>query len=120
MAKILIIDDNHYIRFTLTAVIEESGYKTLTAANCDEGLREIAEGNPSLIILDKKLPDGDGIELLKKIKTLDGHKDIPIIILTAYANEISAQEAIKCGAIAFFTKPFDNDEIITAIKTALS
>jgi DNA-binding response OmpR family regulator len=119
MAKILIIDDNHYIRFTLTAVIEEYGFNAITAESCDEGLKEIVSENPSVIILDKKLPDGDGIELLKKIKNLDDHKNIPVIMLTAYANEISSEEALKLGAVAFFTKPFDNDEIISTIKKVL-
>ena len=120
MVRILIIDDNQYLRFTLTAVIEDYGYSTITAESCKEGLEKIESANPSLIILDKKLPDGDGIELLKRIKELEGHKDIPVIILTAYTNESHAQEAIDLGAVAVFTKPFDNDEIVSIIKKVLS
>jgi DNA-binding NtrC family response regulator len=120
MSKILIIDDNEYLRFTLSAVIEDYGYSAITAQNCREGIDCIMEGPPELIILDKKLPDCDGINLLKKIKELDEYRHIPVIMLTAYANETSEEQAIHLGAAAFLTKPFDNDEIMTLIKSALS
>ena len=117
MDKILIIDDNKYLRFTLSAVLEEYGFKALTAEDFQNGFSKIKSLKPSLIILDKNLPDGDGIDLLKKIKEHD--RTIPIIVLTAYANEINSLEALKQGVFAFLTKPFDNDEIISTIKKAL-
>jgi len=116
MNTILIIDDNQYIRFTLTVVVEEYGYRAITAESCEEGIKEIMMNKPSLIILDKKLPDGDGIDLLKTIRKLG---NIPVIMLTAYANEISSVEAMRHGAFALFTKPFNNDEMISTIKKAL-
>jgi DNA-binding response OmpR family regulator len=117
MHKILIIDDNKYLRFTLSAVLEEYGFNPITAEDFESGFNEIKSSKPDLIILDKNLPDGDGINLLSRIKDLDGK--LPIIMLTAYANEINSLEALKQGVFAFLTKPFDNDEIISVIKKAL-
>ena len=115
--KILIIDDNKYLRFTLSAVLEEYGFHALTAEDLATGMNQIKSTKPDLLILDKKLPDGDGIDFLKRVKEHNGK--IPIIMLTAYANELNALEALKIGVFAFLTKPFDNDEIIALIKKAL-
>lgn len=120
MNPILIIDDNKYISFTLTEVIQDYGFKSITAKTCEEALKYIESGgNPPLIILDKKLPDGDGINLLRLLKQKQEYKGIPVIMLTAYADELSSLEAIKIGAHAFFCKPFNNEEIMKTIEKVL-
>src|SRR5258706_12623065 len=117
MRKILIVDDNKYIRFVLTAIIEESGYKAIAVGEGGKVLSEIKSENPDLVILDKKLPGYDGIELLGEIKKK--YSDLPVMILTAYADENSAAEALRLGAYAFITKPFNNAEILELIKKSL-
>lgn len=117
MEKILIIDDNKYLRFTLSTLVEDSGYKAIEAPDKEKALKIIKARKPNLIILDKRLPDCDGLDLLKEIKILNG--EIPVIMLTAYAENKSARQAIDLGAYAFLTKPFSNAEMISTIKRAL-
>ena len=118
MRKILIIDDNKFIKIVLSALIEESGFEPVTAQDGVTALKEIKSEMPSLVFLDKKLPDCDGISLLIKIKELN--PDLPVIMLTAFSDLTYAENAIKTGAYAFITKPFDNDEIVRLIKNAVN
>ncbi|MFI5211308.1 MAG: response regulator [Ignavibacteria bacterium] len=117
MQKILVVDDNKYTRLALTAIIEDSGFKALTLPGGDGVLEEIESKKPDLVILDKRLPGYDGIEILREVKKT--YNDLKVIILTAYADEISARKAIEIGAFAFLTKPFDNEELISIIKKAV-
>jgi DNA-binding NtrC family response regulator len=118
MRKVLIIDDNKYIKVALSLLVEESGFEPITAHDGDSALENIKSQKPSLIVLDKKLPDCDGITLLKKIKNYD--PSIPVIMLTAYSDLQYAENAMKSGAYAFITKPFDNEEIIGIMKSAIN
>lgn len=115
--KILIIDDNKFLRFTLSALLEDSGFRPLTAADPDKAIREINSKHPDLIILDKKLSGSDGFDLLPKLKQLN--KNVPVILLTAYADQQTENQAIKLGADAFVSKPFDNDNFIGVIRGLL-
>src|SRR5687767_5443992 len=99
MRKVLIIDDNKYIKVALSLLLEESGFEPVTAPDGDTALKNIKSERPSLILLDKKLPDCDGIALLEKIKTYD--PSIPVIMLTAYSDLKYAENAMKSGAYAF-------------------
>ena len=117
MEKILIVDDNKYIRFIMSTLLESSGFEAVTAGDKQMALEEIKNETPQLIVLDKRLPDCDGIDLLEEIKSI--HKDIPVIMLTAYAEEGNEERAKRAGAFAFMTKPFENNEIIATIEAAL-
>jgi DNA-binding NtrC family response regulator len=117
MRKILIIDDNKYIKIALSLLVEEYGFMPITASDGDSALKDLKLEKPCLVILDKKLPDCDGIHLLKQIKAFD--PDLPVIMLTAYNDMYYAELAVKSGAYAFITKPFDNDEFIGIINNAL-
>src|SRR4030095_1312574 len=117
MEKILIIDDNKYLRFTLSTLVEDSGYMPIEAGDKEKAIKMLTKKKPSLIILDKKLPDCDGMDLLKEIKLLDD--EIPVIMLTAYAENKNAEQALGLGAYAFLTKPFSNAEMMSTIKRAL-
>jgi DNA-binding NtrC family response regulator len=117
MRKILIIDDNKYIKIALSLLVEEYGFVPLTADDGDSALKDLMVEKPCLVVLDKKLPDCDGIQLLKQIKAFD--PNLPVIMLTAYTDMYYAELAVKNGAYAFITKPFDNDEFIGIINNAL-
>ena len=117
MNKILIIDDNKYIRYVLTTLFEEYGYIVESAGDKVSAMKEIELYKPGLIVLDKKLPDCDGLDLLVEIKKID--EKLPVIMLTAYAEANNAEMAIRAGAYAFLTKPFDNTEILLTISNAL-
>ncbi|CAN5430423.1 sporulation initiation phosphotransferase Spo0F [soil metagenome] len=115
--KILIIDDNKFLRFTLSALLEDSGFSPFTAADPEKAIKEINSKHPDLIILDKKLSGSDGFDLLPELKRIN--KDVPVILLTAYADPQTEQQALKLGADAFVSKPFDNDDFIDVIRGLL-
>lgn len=118
MKKILIVDDNKYINIILSLLFEESGFESLVAKDSETALKNIKSDKPSLVVLDKKLPDCDGISLLEKIKLHD--PDLPVIMISAYTDLEYSELAIKTGAYAFVSKPFNNKEMIGLIKKALS
>src|SRR5436190_11038058 len=106
MNKILIVDDNKYIRFALCTLLEESGYNPIELEDGLKAVETVIQQKPDLVILDKRLPGCDGLELLEEIKKI--RKDMPVIMLTAYADSDSRELAAKLGAFAFMSKPFDN------------
>ena len=116
MTKILVVDDNKYIRFSLSSLLKKSGYEPLTVEDGFRALREVKQRKPSLVILDMKLPGLDGMNILEEIKKIN--PNLPVIMLTAYENLKTAMHAQKLGAYDFINKPFDNDEIIRKIKQA--
>lgn len=117
MEKILIIDDNENLRYTLTELLQDSGFETDTTPEGASALNELETQIYDLIILDMKLPGMGGLEILKKIK--DRYPHIPVIMLTAFGDIKTAVEAMKHGAQDFMTKPFDNNAMLLTIKKAL-
>ena len=117
MEKILIVDDNESIRYTLMALLKNEGFDPHAVDNGKSALKEIRKNLYSLVILDMKLPGMDGMEILSGIRKID--KRLPVIVLTAFGNIRNAVTAIKQGAQEYLTKPFDNDEMILTIKKVL-
>ena len=117
MEKILIVDDNETLRFTLTELLEESGFDCKAVEDGSEALNELRKHSYGLVILDMRLPGMSGFEILKKIKEKD--KTLPVIMLTAFGEIKTAVEAMKLGAQDFITKPFDNDAMIMSIRKTL-
>ncbi|WEG13092.1 response regulator [Pullulanibacillus sp. KACC 23026] len=115
--KILIVDDQFGIRILLNEIFQKIGYKTYQAANGVQALNLVQNERPDLIILDMKIPGMDGLEILKRVKKID--QTIKVIIMTAYGELDMIQEAIDNGAITHFSKPFDIDEIIAAVKNEI-
>jgi two-component system response regulator AtoC len=117
MEKILIVDDNETLRFTLSELLEESGFEHKAVEDGLSALDEIKKNFYDLVILDMRIPGMSGIEILKKIREKD--KSLPVIMLTAFGEIKTAVEAMKQGAQDFITKPFDNDAMIMAIRKTL-
>ncbi|MEO0253660.1 MAG: response regulator, partial [candidate division WOR-3 bacterium] len=115
-AKILVIDDEKFFLESLLNILNEEGYNAFGATNAEEGIRSLKENNPDVVLLDVRLPDVDGITLLKYIKEI---KDIPIIMISAYGTIDIAVEAIKNGAQDFIEKPFAWKRARIAIENAL-
>lgn len=116
-AKILIVDDQFGIRILLNEVFQKEGYETYQAANGLQALDIVKKHGPDLVLLDMKIPGMDGIEILKRMKVID--PDIRVIIMTAYGELDMIQEAKELGAIMHFAKPFDIDDIRSAVKNNL-
>ncbi len=116
-AKILVIDDEKLIRWTLEDVLRREGYEVLSAESGEVGLKLFEEEAPDLILLDLALPKMEGMEVLEKIKERD--PEALVIILTAYGTVESAVKAMKKGAYDYLEKPFDVGETKLIIKKAL-
>lgn len=115
--KILIIDDEHLIRWALEQHLVKQGYRVATAASAEKGLELIIEDPPDLILLDNCLPAMTGMQLLEKLFVLK--PGLKVIMITAYDMAETSVKAIKLGAYDYIGKPFDLDELVEIIKKAL-
>lgn len=114
--RVMVIDDEESIRFSLREGLRDSGYQVETAESLKDSDAVIEDFLPHVVLLDMRLKDGNGLEYIKHIKTVD--EDIRVIIITAYGDIQSAVHAMKAGAFEYITKPFDLDEIEVQIERA--
>src|SRR5690606_20612888 len=98
----------------LTEVFGSEGYTTYQASNGRLALEIVRKDKPDLVLLDMKIPGMDGLEILKQIKKIDTR--VKVIMMTAYGELDMIKEATDCGALMHFTKPFDIDELRTAVN----
>lgn len=117
--KILIIDDELHIVELLKYNLESNGYKTLYALNGRDGLSEVFEKKPDLILLDVMLPEMDGFDVCKEIKKNKEFEAVPIIMLTAKGEEFDKILGLELGADDYITKPFSVRELLARIKVVL-
>ena len=115
--KVLIVDDEKLVRWSLRQKCEEWGYRVLEADNGSAALRVAHNECPDLVLLDVRLPDASGIDLLEQIKKSN---DAPaVIMITADPQLDDVKTALKLGAYDFVGKPLDFDELSVAVKNAL-
>ncbi len=117
MSKILIVDDDPAFCSLLKTFLQKNNYLTKEVYSGKECIRAIYDENFDIILIDFRLPDLDGIELLKRIKQKFFH--VPVIIMTSYANIKTAVKAMQLGAFEYVTKPINPDEILISIKNAM-
>jgi len=115
--RILIVDDEKAIRWSLGEALANVGYEVDEAPNGAAGIKKFEEDPADCVILDLKLPDIDGIKVLKRLKEMDG--DLPIVMMTAYGEVETAVGAIKAGAYDFIQKPFQLEKMKLAVRNAL-
>ncbi|MBU2492881.1 MAG: sigma-54 dependent transcriptional regulator [Bacteroidetes bacterium] len=114
--KILVIDDEEFIRINLHEIFAQSGYEVDLIETAEEGLKAIKNNNYDLAFLDINLPDMNGIDLLQEVKNIE--PDLLVIIITGFASVESAVNAIKLGAYDYIKKPFKADAIKLITKLA--
>lgn len=117
MNKILIIDDDKIVGITLSQLFKKAGYEYRVAYTGTRGIALMSEFEPDIVLLDFKLPDINGFEILQKIK--DHNKYITVIMITSFGDIRKAVTAIKMGAYDFIAKPFDKEEILDLVKKLL-
>ena len=115
--KILIVEDEKLIRMTLRELLEEEGYEVLEAEDGASGLRQMRQEEVDLVLLDYRLPDADGIEILRQVRTLS--PETAAILITAHSSVGSVVEAIKLGAYDYLDKPINQDHLLSTIVKAL-
>jgi DNA-binding response OmpR family regulator len=117
--KILIIDDDHHLLLGLSARLKSNGFEVISAADGISAVSVARKEMPDLVILDLGLPGGDGFLVLERMKNLPGLLAIPVIVLSAWDPVDNKKRALEAGAAAFFQKPPDNHEFLSAIRRAL-
>jgi len=115
--RVLIVEDEKLIRWSLRQKFEARGYSVIGVENGEKGLAALDGGTFDLVMLDYKLPDMTGLDILRKIRETD--EDVVVIMMTAYSSIESAVDAIKLGAHDYITKPFDMDELLRTVDKAL-
>jgi len=107
--EILLVDDNVNVLTVLSDILKTMGYLVMEAKNAQEAMQAIDQKSPDLVILDLRMPETDGIQLMRSIK--EKKQEIPIIIYSGYPSVRTAVEALKDGAVDYIAKPFDIDEL---------
>jgi two-component system, OmpR family, alkaline phosphatase synthesis response regulator PhoP len=114
--SILVVEDETSIASFVAAYLKNAGYGVRTAANAQSALTAIAAESPSLIVLDLNLPDGDGVELCRRIRK---SSDVPILMLTARDEDVDKIIGLEVGADDYMTKPFNPRELVARVKSVL-
>lgn len=116
-ARIMIVDDEVYIRFLLGEELSQHGYDVSTAASGEEAVAMLQEGTYDVILLDLVMPGMDGLQVMREVRTLA--PDSVVIMLTAHASLDSAIEALRYGGHDYLTKPCSTDEILSSVEEGL-
>ncbi|MHC4859100.1 MAG: response regulator [Planctomycetota bacterium] len=116
--RVLVVDDEPKIRQLLQRLLEREGYRVSTAGDGAAALEEILRERPALVITDLKMPGMDGVELLKRARSID--PDLPVVLITAYASMETAVEALREGVDDYITKPFSINEMKKVVGRILT
>lgn len=117
MKKILVIDDEHIVRVSCQRTLTPAGFEVIIATSGSEGLELLEKGPVDLVLLDLKMPDMDGVEVLNKIKAK--WPDTNVMMVTGYSSVETAVKTLKLGAINYVEKPFTPDSLLQAVNEVL-
>ena len=110
---ILVVEDDTPIRNLITTTLKAHDYRFLTAENGESAVMETASHNPDIILLDLGLPDIDGVEVIRRIRSWS---DVPIIVISARSEDSDKIDALDAGADDYLTKPFSVDELLARLR----
>ncbi|HEX2882934.1 MAG TPA: sigma-54 dependent transcriptional regulator [Candidatus Limnocylindria bacterium] len=112
--SLLIVDDEEDIRTLLSELLTDEGYAVRTAQSGSGALEEVEKELPDLVMMDVKLPDQDGLSVLKQLKR--AHSDLEVIVMTAFGGSSTAIKAMEHGAYDYVTKPFEVEDLLATLK----
>jgi DNA-binding NtrC family response regulator len=115
--KILVVDDEGIVLESCNRVLESEGFEVISVKSADEALAAIDHDQPSLLLIDVKMPVHDGIYLMKELKQRG--KDVPIIVMSGYSIRETIEEADLMGASRFLAKPFTPDELLETVREVI-
>jgi len=118
MPTILVVDDEPNYLIVLAELLRDEGFEVYTAPGTDEAVDIVKDVELDLVITDMQMPGKDGSILMQEVK--DFNSDLPVIVITAYAEVDKAVTAMQAGAFSYLAKPFSNDELIATINRAVS
>ena len=114
--KILAVDDEKHIVRLIQVNLERAGYEVVTAGDGKEALEKVKSENPDMIVLDVMMPYMDGFEVLRTLKADQATRDIPVIMLTAKAQDADVFRGWQSGVDSYLTKPFNPMELLSFIE----
>jgi DNA-binding response OmpR family regulator len=117
--RILIVDDDPNILKLLRLNLEMEGYDVVEAADGKEALEAVAEHAPDLVLCDVMMPQLNGLEVVTRLRKDPAHAKLPIVMLSAKAQEMDVQHGKRVGADDYVTKPFDPDDLIALVQRLL-
>jgi two-component system response regulator RegA len=112
--SILVVDDDAVFRERLARALRDRGYEVRTAADPASALESARADSPEMAIVDLRMPDGNGLELVRDLKAIDAATKV--VVLTGYGSIATATEAMRLGATHYLPKPADADEVLAAFK----
>ncbi|MDA8078422.1 MAG: response regulator [Nitrospiraceae bacterium] len=115
--KVLVIDDEEIVRISCSRALRPEGFEVQLARNGAEGLGMLGQDRFDVVLTDLKMPDMDGIEVLKQVK--EGWPEAEVIVITGYQTVDTAVKSIKLGAFDYVEKPFTPDKILAAVTAAM-
>ena len=110
---ILVVEDDLSVKNLITTTLKTHDYRYLTAQNGETAIMEASSHNPDIVLLDLGLPDMDGVEVIKKIRTWS---NVPIIVISARSEDTDKIEALDSGADDYLTKPFSVEELLARLR----
>ena len=117
-APIHVVDDDDAVRDSVVFLLETAGMNVTPYASPAKLLEEVMHSGCGCVITDVRMPEMDGIELVRRIKALD--PDMPVVVITGHGDVPLAVEAMKAGAVDFIEKPFDEQTLLEAVQNALN
>jgi len=118
--RVLVVDDDAFIRRPLEFILRQEGFAPLTAVDGDDCLRQVAQAPPDLIILDVMMPGRDGFDVCRALKRDPGLAGIPIIMLSARGRECDRERGLALGVAEFMTKPYSPSDLLRRVRELLS
>jgi CheY-like chemotaxis protein len=119
-AKILLVEDEPENQLVIGLILTTEGYNVITADRGDAALKLAAVEKPDLILLDVMMPEINGYEVLERLRSNPETAGIPVVLLTALAQEKDVEKAVEAGVNGFVAKPFEPAELISCVRAALS
>jgi len=113
---VLVVEDDIPVRNLITTTLKTHDYRYLTAGSCDEAIMLASSYNPDVVFLDLGLPDSDGIEVIKRIRSWS---NMPIIVISARSEDSDKIEALDAGADDYLTKPFSVEELLARLRVTV-
>lgn len=114
--RVLVVDDSAAVRQSVAYVLDQAGYEIVQAGDGQEALTKLDGQTFHLIITDVNMPNMDGIELTRTVRTLDSYKFVPVVVLTTESQQDKMDAGKEAGATGWIVKPFDSDKLLQVVK----
>jgi DNA-binding response OmpR family regulator len=119
LTRVLVVDDEDHVIQLVDLALRTEGFEVIAACNGQEGLQKAVSEKPDVILLDANLPDINGFEVCKRLKTSKNTRRIPILFLSAMSQKQEVEKGLSVGAAAYITKPFQVKPLIQTIRQVL-